>query len=536
MKVGSIIIKTILDNKDFDKGIEDVKAKGSTAGDKIQTILGRGLSKSFNLGKGLGRAFTTILKTVTKLSVEIIGLSVLLGGLMIGVGILSAGFKKAFTDPQIKANLDYIKFALSKAIEPAVNKIVEIVGKLVNLLLRVVQYIQYIIYAWTGRNIFENASIDAYADSLKQAEKNAKGLNKQLASFDEMNVLKDNSGTETNNVMPSLDLSNMENMEVPSWIDWIVRNKDIVISALAGITAGLIGMKVFGLDPIETSGVILFISGLVYAIKGLLAYLEDPSWENFGKVIEGIGLAVIGLGLLFFGLPVIIAGVIIVIIGILIKYWDDIKKWINDKIFGWLNEKINKFREKGFWGNVLADIMTGIKMIIYEIMHSLDGMFTGIKQMLDGLIKLFSGDIAGGLVLIFKGALNTIIGLINGFVSLVNGMLEPLRWILDIGGEAFGFQNVGTQFRIPMLPKLRKGTILNNPGKGVPVAGGRARAGEAGREAYLPLSDEQLLEELGSSIGRHVVVNLTNIMKMNGRTLIRETKKVQSEDNFAYNG
>lgn len=521
-------IKTITEEKEETNEILESVSK-------ISSNVGKTSSKL----KGLGKTVLSLIGGFAKILANIIAISILIGGLMTGVAILSAGFKKAFENEQVKANLDYIKFAITKALEPALNRIVDIIIKIINLLFRIMQYVQFIIYQWTGKNIFENASVEAYAASLKKAEKNAKALKNQITSFDEMEVLQDNSSSasDTTGGIPNFDLSQMTMTpdEAPGWLRWIVDNKDGILSTLAGIL-GYVLLTKLGLKDIKALGIVLLIEGVIGAVKELKAYLEDPTWEHFGKMIEYIGLAVLGLGLIIGNLPLIIAGVIIAIFGLIITHWEEIKKWIDDNIFKWLDKKIKKYREKGYWGNVLADILTGIKYMIYEIIRSFDGMFNGIREIADGVILLFKGKIGDGLVKIFKGSLNTMIGLINAFISFVNTVLEPLRWAIDAGGELFGIKNAGTRVRIPLIPRLRKGTILNNPGKGVPVASGRAIAGEGGREAYLPLSDEQLLEELGSSIGRHVTINLTNITQMNGRILNRELKRVQNDQDFAFNG
>jgi hypothetical protein len=67
------------------------------------------------------------------------------------------------------------------------------------------------------------------------------------------------------------------------------------------------------------------------------------------------------------------------------------------------------------------------------------------------------------------------------------------------------------------------------------VGGGRAIAGEACREAYLPLSDTQLLEELGSTIGKYITINANITNSMNGRVISRELKRINANDNFAMN-
>lgn len=83
------------------------------------------------------------------------------------------------------------------------------------------------------------------------------------------------------------------------------------------------------------------------------------------------------------------------------------------------------------------------------------------------------------------------------------------------------------------LPRLKVGGIVNMPNKGTLVGG--AITGESGREGVIPLTDQQAMAELGAEIGRHVLVNLTNITQMNGRVIGRELKQVQSEQEFAYN-
>ena len=71
------------------------------------------------------------------------------------------------------------------------------------------------------------------------------------------------------------------------------------------------------------------------------------------------------------------------------------------------------------------------------------------------------------------------------------------------------------------------------PNRGTMLGG--AIAGESGREGVIPLTDAQAMAQLGEEIGKHVLVNLTNVTEMNGRVLAREIKQIQSEQNFAFN-
>ena len=95
-------------------------------------------------------------------------------------------------------------------------------------------------------------------------------------------------------------------------------------------------------------------------------------------------------------------------------------------------------------------------------------------------------------------------------------------------GTSTGFSSGG------YVTKMASGGIINMPNKGVPVTS--AIAGEAGHEGIIPLTDSQAMAQLGAEIGRNVLVNLTNVMTMNGRIISRELKNIQNEQDFAYNG
>lgn len=82
---------------------------------------------------------------------------------------------------------------------------------------------------------------------------------------------------------------------------------------------------------------------------------------------------------------------------------------------------------------------------------------------------------------------------------------------------------------------LAHGGIINNPGRGVPL-GTNIIGGEGmNAEAVIPLNDETM-DRLGSSIAKHMSVNLTNINQMNGRVISRELKQISNENDFSYNG
>lgn len=437
-------------------------------------------------------------------------------------------------DEQYATNLEYIRYLIAQAIAPALKYVVNLASTLLS-------YLNYIAQAWFKVTLFSKNSSKNFMKARESTSKIKKDL--QTTPFDEMNVLSDTSSSGTSGaVAPSIDPSMLQG-EIPDWLKWIADNKDLILSVISGVTAGLLAWKL-GLDGIKALGIGLLITGIIYTIQSLLEYLNDPSWENFGKIIQGIGIFVIGLGVAFLGLPAIIAGVITVIVGTIVKYWEQIKTFLQSGI-DWLKGKSDWIHE--MFGDEIGDLYDFIVDTLQDTLNMFDGLFSGIKQILDGIIKIIKGVFTGDWKQAWEGLKQVVAGVFNSLWSLVkwplnmiiSGLNTLIRganrikfdvpdWVPGIGGKQFGFN-------IPQIPKLAKGTILNAPGRGVPVAGGRALAGEAGREAYLPLSDTQLLEELGSTIGKYINLNATIPIYVGNRQIAREIKRINAESDFAFN-
>lgn len=477
-------------------------------------------------------------------------------------------------DEQYATNLEYIRYLIAQTIAPALKYVVNLASTLLS-------YLNYIANAWFGITLFSKNS----AKNFMNAKNSTGGISKntgkikedlQTTPFDEMNVLNDTSdsgsggGAGGGAVAPSIDPSLFAG-EVPDWIKWIADNKDLILSVMAGITAGLLAWKL-GLDGIKALGIGLLIAGIVYTIQSLLEYLKDPSWENFGKIIQGIGVAIIGLGALIGSVPLIVAGAIVLIVGTITKYWEQIKTFLQSGI-DWLR---GQGREIFNWlfGDIFMPLYDGIVNILQDLLNWFNDIFTNIKNIFDNIIafikNVFTGNWKGAwdniknifisiwniikstflnVISIIKNVVvgigQTVGNIIAGvFKAVVNAVLRTIESVLNAPIRAIN-RLIGVINNVPginlgtlstfNLPRLAKGTILNAPGRGVPVAGGTALAGEAGREAYLPLSDTQLLEELGSTIGKYINLNATIPIYVGNRQIAREIKRINAGSDFAFN-
>lgn len=517
------------------------------------------LKNSFN---NVGKSIQGSIKSVARLALGIFGARSAM------MALRRASSDLATYDKQYAANIEYIRYALTQAIAPVLRWIVQMAATLLG-------YLNAILQGWFGINIFSRGSAENFNKMKASAggiSKAVKEIKKQLTGFDEINMLTDQSDTGTSGGaggvgMPDFDLSAMQG-DVPPWLQWIIDHKNEILSTLGGIAAGLLALK-FGLGGIKALGIGILVKGIIDLISSLRDYLKDPSWENFGKVVKAIGEIILGVGILIGNVPVIVAGAIVLITGLIIKHWEQIKAFLQKGI-DWLKGKSDWVHQ--MFGDTLGNIYDLFTRTLKNILDIFDSYFKMLKGIFDGIIKFIKGVFTGnwkkaweGIKDIFKSVWDGIKGIFKGYIKIIGDMtvtvakttgkiissafkavVNGVMWAIEttlnapiraINGlisviNAVPGINLGhlSEFN---LPRLAVGGIVNMPNRGTMVGG--AIAGESGREGVIPLTDNQAMAELGREIGRHVLVNLTNITQMNGRVIGRELKQVQSEQEFAFN-
>ena len=556
---GYVVIGTKLDTKSFDAEIryvesqlEEIEHKLKQAdmslevGDtlkleaqysKLSKQLDRLQKKQADLNKtdlsnvqksidNIGKSTSNTIKHVARWALGIFAIESAYGFVRQAMSTVS-GYNK-----QIATDIQYIQFALGSMLQP-------IIEGLIQLAFRLLTYINYIAQAWFGVNLFANASTKSFEKNNKalgNSVKSAKELNKQIASFDEMNVLNDTSSNSGGGAgagaisLPSMDLSQLQG-EVPEWVKWIADNKDLVIAGLLGIAGGLVAINL-GLTAIQGIGVGIALAGIIIAIQSLIKFLQDPTFENFTNIIIGIGTAIIGVGIIISSIPLIVAGVIAIIVTTIVKNYD--------YIMGLFNKLINWF-ETDFIGALrylfgpIGDIIAAPFIFAVNAMKSaFEGLFGGIKKIVTGIIQIFKGDFKNGIMNVFGGLKDILLAPFNALVSGINSLIRGVNrirfdvpdWVPGFGGKKFGFN-------IPQIPRLAVGGIVNMPGRGVPIGG--AIAGESGREGVIPLTDSQAMETLGATIGKYININATVPVYVGNRQIAREIKKINADSDFAFN-
>jgi len=510
--------------------------------------------------ENVGKSIQNQIGKISKLAMAVVGIRTAFGAVRSAIGMVSQYNKQVSTD------FEYMRFCIANLIAPAVQW-------LVRLLYTALSYINAIMTAWFGINIFSNSTAKNFQKMQSSASgtaKAAKEINKSLQGFDEANILQDSSSDSSGSgggagaSVPSMDLSGMQ-AEVPAWLKWIINNKDLILSIIAGIAAGLIAIK-SGLGAIESLGIGVLVGGLVYSIQALKDYLDDPTFTNLGKFIQGIGVAIIGLAITVGNLPLAVVGAIVLIWGTIVKYWEQIKEFLQGGI-DWFEEKSDWIRET--FGDTIGDIYDTAVSGLQSILDWFDKTFNRIKANFDEIIAFIKNIFAGNwksawenIKNIFKNTCNNIKdtfmlvvdilskvasnvakavgGVISSvFKAVVNAVLRTIENVLNSPIRAINGL-IGTINLIPgvnlrqlstfNLPRLAKGSVLNKP---TPVI-----AGEAGAEAIIPLENnteglELIADKIASKIGAS---GGSYIIQLDGRTILRGMAKKQQELAFAKNG
>lgn len=533
---------------------EENNVKISEYKQKIEQI---NLNKVQNSLNTVGKNIQNQISGLGKMAMAVVGIRTAWGAVRSAISMVSQ------YDDQVSTDFQYMGYCIASVVAPAVQG-------LIKLLYTVLSYVNAIASAWFGINLFGNASVKNFQkmqSSAGSTAKSAKEIQKSLQGFDEMNVLQDNSNSDGGSsgggvATPSVDLSGLQ-AEVPAWLQWIIDNKDLILSILAGITAGIIALK-FGLEGIKALGIGIMVAGIVYTIQSLIEYLNDPSWNNFGKIIQGIGVAIIGLGILIGSVPVAVAGAIVLIIGTIVKYWEQIKGFFQSGI-DWLTGKSDWVHE--MFGDTIGNIYDMLVNNLQLILDVFDNIFTMIKGIFDGFITFIKGVFTGnwkqaweGIKQIFSSIWNGIKGIFasvfnfiksmvvnvaqttgniisSTFKAVVNAVLRTIENILNspiraINGligiiNAVPGINLG-KLNTFNLPRLAKGGVISQPTQAI--------IGEAGKEAVVPLENnlewlDKLSDRISSKIGGNGIVNVY----LDSRLIQRQIAKKDEQLAFATN-
>lgn len=501
------------------------------------------MSNFVNWLKNAGRETENNIKKVGKWALALFGIR------SIYTGIRGAVNNVTQYNEQLKADIDYLGYAIATVLEPVVKFIVDLVYKLLTL-------INIIVNALFGINLFSKATAKNFAN----ANSSARSLKKTLAGFDEMNVLNEDgsvgSGGGGSSYKPSIDLSDSLNSDTADKIkNWWKQIYDFWEKDFANFDYSFAGDWQMFLE-----GLIMLFKGFWDTIKGVL-----QSFWGIGEMIVGLltgdeELIKKGWEDLKTGLYNILVGICEMLLGVLatiVGFLKGLVLWIwhnvLEKLWNLAVENMAKtlsgtknFLDKivGYWKSGMGTIGNFFSGIWNGIIGWFSTGWNKFKSFIDKMVGYWKsgwqtiGDFFGGIANGIKSGFNALVSFVKGIINiLIDGLnvvikglnkikFDTPNWVPGIGGKSFGIN-------IPTIKKLEKGGIINLPGRGVPIGG--AIGGERRQEGVLPLTDSQQMSLLGQAIGKYVNINATIPIYMGNRQIAREMKKITAEDDFAFN-
>ena len=497
-----------LKDPDWDKkDLIDMEAEIQKTANKIESLK----HKQNELNQttiNVGNGFKDSLKSLTKMGLAVFGIR---SAYML---IRQSANQLAQSNDEVAGKLEAIKGSLANAIAP-------IAEVLVNLVYRLLSYLNAITKTFFGVDLFKKT-----AKSAKSAVGSANKLKKTLAGFDEMNVLNDNSSSGGGGGGGSADIKPIDTSGFEKWVEdlraqWeellaIDREEAKKLFLQSGDTWGMLKLGWF--DTIQ--GIARIVTGFIDIFKGVYDVIKGIAEGNNEKIKESVKKLGEGIVEILWGLVQSLLGSVEMIVGAVVGAGATVGKWIHDNLI----IPIGKWF-KDLWNGIVSGVTTAVSKV-KSAFNTVVTFFSNTIAKIKAVFKEI-GSKAGEIVSsAFKAVVN---GVLKAMESILNTPIKAINKLTDVINKVPGI-NLG-KLNTFNLPRLAKGGIINMPGRGIPLATG----GERGAEGVIPLTESQQMALLGEAIGKYISINATVPVYVGNRQIARELRKIEAEDAFAGN-
>lgn len=316
----------------------------------------------------------------------------------------------------LKSSLTQLKNSFATAFAPILTVVTPALTKLIGYLSTAITYVGKFIAAMTGAKTFTQAKAvqEDYAASLGKTGKAAKDAQKQLAGFDELNVLSKNSSESDSGAGTPSPSEMFEEVPIESSItDFVTRIKDAFkngdYASIGNIIAQGFNAAIDKLHSVFTD---YDWPGLAAGLmQGLNGFVRGVDWGKLGTTLStGVrtSLATMRSAITTFD-------------------WASLGKGVSDAING-----ID-------WVGILSDIAGGISDILKGALDLLIGFAENLdwgklgSDLWNGLIGIITNIDWGGII---AKAFRLLGAALAGAVSLVVGFAKSLWESLKAGFES----------------------------------------------------------------------------------------------------
>lgn len=280
-----------------EKNLEFMQNRAATLEKQVAASIGTMAKLSTATGKATKKmeaAFSRLGRMIRKVFVLTVILSALRAFREYLSGILES-------TPEFSAALGELKSALLTLAQPLISIAIPAFVQLLQILTRVVTVLAALVSRIFGTT-FEQSQEAAkalyeQADAYKKTGNAAQKASRQLAAFDQLNVLSDNSsgggGAAASGSTPQF---NLDAAGVETDLDKILNIVELIGAALLGWKIG----SALGLDLGKILGLFMLLYGTAHFVGTYLeAWDEGITWDNLKTLLEDIAIMAAGAFLLF---------------------------------------------------------------------------------------------------------------------------------------------------------------------------------------------------------------------------------------------
>jgi len=323
---------------------------------------------ALSFGTGIDKLGKKIDKFKTKMS-RLIGTAMIFSLMRNQLTSLRNGFISLLKQNDDFSNgLGQIKANLMTAFAPIYNACLPAINSLMNSLARLAGTIAMFTSGLFGTSIDDaRKSAKGLSKDLNKVGSSAKNASGNLASFDNLEVIgssNSSGGVDNSGVNYDTEISYSQKLLniLNAVKDFVVENKELIIGFLSGIAFGILAIK-FGLKGIEGLAFGTILAGIVILIQSIVEFIQNPSWDNFAKILQGLAILLTGVAIAMLAVNaanpiawiILAIAMVVALVAVIIKNWDTIKNVLNS-VGEWIYNNIIKPVADFFVG-----LYTGIK-------------------------------------------------------------------------------------------------------------------------------------------------------------------------------
>lgn len=345
------------------------------------------------------------------------------------------------SNSEASASLAQLKAALLTLVQPLVNVIIPAFIQFVNVLTRVVTAIAQIVSSLFGTTFAKSKEsakqLNKETNAIKGVGGAAEKASKQLAAFDEINQLTDNSsggggGADAGTSSPDFDALNPDGKLAEKFKD--------ILGLVGAIAAGLLAWKIasaFTNDLSKIAGIALAVAGAFeYVYSWLDAWNNGIDWDNFIGMLGGLAAVAGGLALAFgkvaAAISLIVGGIGMVVVGIkdVIDNGFTLQNTLTI-VAGLIASGLGISLLTGSWIPLLISGLAAALVAIVSFTGNGDDLIAGLKKAFEGFSEFFSGVFSGDMEQAVAGLNKIIEGLKDTWNTIIKSIQDAWKAFID---------------------------------------------------------------------------------------------------------